>query len=76
MKLYIVCLFGGKDLSVGRHYADVSERKRFAQHWWEIECWKGERGDRGWLMDVHPDGTVRLKEIKDCYVDNVWESKK
>lgn len=74
MKFHILCLFGGEDPSVGLPYATTVERKRWAQHWWEREALRGREGDRGFIMDIYPDGTILLKEICKCYEDGVWET--
>lgn len=74
MKYYILHLFGGKDPSLGLPHATLGERKYWAQHWWERECGRGSHGDRGYIVDQYPNGLIKMKEITECYKDNIWKT--
>lgn len=76
MTFHILHFFGGKDPSVGLPQATVSERKYWAQHWWEREVLRGRDGDIGFIMDIYPDGTILFKNIVECYKDGIWETKR
>lgn len=74
MKFYILNLFDGTVPSVSMPHASASDRKYWARHWWERETSYGRFGDRGYIMDVYPNGQVLLKDIRQCYLENNWET--
>lgn len=72
MKFHILHLFGGEAPSVGLPFTTPGERRRWAEHWWEREVSRGTYGDLGFIMDIYPNGTIRFKDIRECYKDGDW----